>query len=296
MTPEQAQHYNILMQSKGSRQYLANVFDFNWTPFVSSYYGYRVHPISGLKNYHKGVDIGVPTGTEIRAGQDGVATTGYDAGGYGYYVTIENADGLVSKYAHCSELLVSNGQSVAIGDVIALVGSTGNSTGPHLHLEVLKNGQYLNPIYFADTGGAFADEIRYGDAGDPLSDGTYEALLSWGERYIGYPYVWGGSTPETSFDCSGFVCWIVNQSGAGSVGRTTAQGLYNLCTPVSPSEAAPGDLVFFTNTYSTIDTCTHVALYVGNGMMLHAGNPIGYASMNTPYWQSHFYSYGRISG
>jgi cell wall-associated NlpC family hydrolase len=130
--------------------------------------------------------------------------------------------------------------------------------------------------------------------GEALSDERFAAMIAEGEKYLGYPYVWGGSTPETSFDCSGFVCWVINHSGIGSVGRTTAQGLYNYCTPVSEAEAKPGDLIFFTKTYATTDTCTHVAIYVGDGMMLHAGNPIQYASFETTYWTNHFYSFGRI--
>ena len=146
MNAEQAQLFNVLMMTKGNRQYVSNVFgDTNWLPYVTSYYGYRVHPISGEKNYHKAVDIGMPQGTEILAGHDGVVTQAGEAGSYGLIVVLEGAmeDGktLTTKYAHCSELLVSAGQEVKQGDVIAKVGSTGDSTGPHLHLEVLVDGQ-----------------------------------------------------------------------------------------------------------------------------------------------------------
>lgn len=153
MSADQSEHFEILMQSKGNRQYVGNPFGFNWLPYVTSYYGYRIHPISGEKDYHKGIDIGVPAGTEIKAGFDGTVTAaGYDAGGYGNYVVIEmqKDDGTVieAKYAHCDSLLVSVGQTVSQGDIIATVGNTGNSTGPHLHLEVVKDGEYLNPIYY----------------------------------------------------------------------------------------------------------------------------------------------------
>ncbi len=105
----------------------------------------------------------------------------------------------------------------------------------------------------------------------------------------------GGSSPSTSFDCSGFVCWAINHSGGGTnVGRTTAQGLYNLSKKISRSEARRGDIIFFTKTYNTSDAVTHVGIYMGNGQMLHCGNPIGYASINTSYWTSHFYGFGRI--
>ena len=130
---------------------------------------------------------------------------------------------------------------------------------------------------------------------EALSDERFAAMIAEAEKYLGYPYVWGGSSPSTSFDCSGFVCWVINQSGVGSVGRTTAQGIFNHTTPIAPSEAKPGDIIFFTGTYDSGSAVSHVGIYAGNGMMIHCGNPISYASVNTPYWQSHFYAYGRIN-
>ena len=123
-----------------------------------------------------------------------------------------------------------------------------------------------------------------------LDDETFAAMLSEAEKYIGYPYVWGGSSPATSFDCSGYLSWVINHSG-WSVGRQTAQGLYNLCTPVRSPK--PGDLVFFKGTYDTPGV-SHCGIYVGDGRMLHCGDPIGYANLNSNYWQSHFYAYGRL--
>jgi len=300
LSGEQLAHYALLMQTNGSRQYLANPFgDMNWLPYVTSYYGYRIHPISGVKDLHRGVDIGLPTGTEIHSGQKGTVTfAGYN-GDYGNVVIIEDEKGLVSKYAHCDSLLVSAGQTVNMGDVIATVGNTGNSTGSHLHLEVLKNGQYLNPLYFCDNG-SFNLTPSYGYAGTPMGDGTYAALIAEAEKYLGFPYVWGGSSPATSFDCSGFVSWVLTQSGVKNTGRLGAQGLYNICTPVSSSEARPGDLIFFTGTYSAPLPVTHVGIYVGTDAsgrprMLHCGSPIQYTYIDTAYWQQHFYAYGRIS-
>jgi len=296
MNSEQLERYNVYMATKGNRQYLESPFgDTNWLPYVTSYYGYRVHPTTGAKNYHKGVDIGLPEGTEILAGQDGTVTFAGNSGDYGLVVVLDDGNGLVSKYAHCSILLVSAGQTVQAGDVIAKVGSTGNSTGSHLHLEVIKDGQYLNPLYFAVTNDYGQGPEYNTNPGAAMGDGSYAALIAEAEKYLGYPYVWGGSSPSTSFDCSGYICWILNQSGVASVGRTTAQGLYNLCTPVSASEAKPGDLIFFTGTYSAGTPVTHIGLYVGGGKMLHCGNPIQYTSINTSYWQSHFYSFGRIN-
>ena len=127
---------------------------------------------------------------------------------------------------------------------------------------------------------------------DALEDAKFAAMIKEAEKYLGYPYVWGGSSPSTSFDCSGFVCWVVNHSG-WSVGRTSAQGLYNLCIPVSRSSARPGDLVFFKGTYKT-NGVSHVGIYVGNNRMLHCGDPISYTNINTQYWQSHFFTFGRL--
>ena len=126
--------------------------------------------------------------------------------------------------------------------------------------------------------------------GEYLDDETFAAMLSEAEKYLGYPYVWGGSSPATSFDCSGFVSWVVNHSG-WNVGRLGAQGLYNICTRTSSPR--PGDLVFFKGTYDTPGV-SHCGIYVGDGMMLHCGDPISYANLNSNYWQAHFYAYGRL--
>ena len=127
---------------------------------------------------------------------------------------------------------------------------------------------------------------------EALEDETFAAMIAEADKYVGYPYVWGGSSPSTSFDCSGFISWVLNHSG-WSVGRQTAQGLYNLCTPVTAGQAKPGDLVFFVGTYDTPGV-SHVGLYVGNSVMLHCGDPISYTSLNSSYWQSHLYCYGRL--
>ena len=127
---------------------------------------------------------------------------------------------------------------------------------------------------------------------EALDDEVFAAIIKEAEKYLGYPYVWGGSSPSTSFDCSGFVSWVINHSG-WDVGRLGAQGLCNICTPVSSDNAKPGDLVFFTGTYDPPGV-SHVGIYVGNNMMIHCGDPISYANLNSSYWQSHFYRYGRL--
>ena len=127
---------------------------------------------------------------------------------------------------------------------------------------------------------------------EALDDEVFAAIIKEAEKYLGYPYVWGGSSPSTSFDCSGFVSWVINHSG-WDVGRLGAQGLCNICTPVSSANVKPGDLVFFTGTYDTPGV-SHVGICVGNNMMIHCGDPISYANLNSNYWQSHFYRYGRL--
>ena len=299
---EQTDRYGVYMQTYGNRQAFGNPFDFSWLGNVSSGYGWRVHPISREKSLHRGIDLAVAQGTPILAVQDGRVVSAGDAGSYGLCVVIEDDKGYQSRYAHCSSLNVSAGQEVKRGDVIAAVGSTGNSTGPHLHLEVMLNGEYLNPYFFVDNGddGTGAIPGTPGGpaipdySGEPMGDGSFEAMLHEAEKFLGWPYVWGGSSPSTSFDCSGYVSWVINQSGVGSVGRQTAQGLYNLCTPVSSANAQPGDLIFFTGTYSSPGPVSHVGIYVGGGRFIHCGDPISYANTGSPYWSAHLYGYGRL--
>jgi len=151
MDDDQTQHFYVLMQSLGARQIFGNPFDFDWRPFVSSLYGYRIHPIDGGKQFHWGLDMGLPTGTPLLAGLDGVVVyVGYHPTGYGNIVIIECEDGMQMRYAHCHEIFVTLGQEVERGDVIATVGTTGASTGPHLHIEVSVDGRRLNPIFFLE--------------------------------------------------------------------------------------------------------------------------------------------------
>lgn len=129
---------------------------------------------------------------------------------------------------------------------------------------------------------------------EAYNDETFAKLINEAEKYLGYPYVFGGSSPATSFECSGFVCWVYTHSGVHNLPRTTAQGIYNQCKRVSESEAKPGDLIFFKGTYNAGETVTHIGIYVGNNRMLHCGNPIQYTSIDTNYWRNHFYAYGRL--
>ena len=160
------------------------------------------------------------------------------------------------------------------------------------YMQTLGNRPDLFPTGSYPNASTVKEPTYYEIPPEALEDETFAAMIAEADKYVGYPYVWGGSSPSTSFDCSGFISWVLNHSG-WSVGRQTAQGLYNICTPVTAGQAKPGDLVFFVGTYDTPGV-SHVGLYVGNSVMLHCGDPISYTNLNSSYWQQHLYCYGRL--
>ena len=191
---------------------------------------------------------------------------------YDYYictVTLENFD-----LSHVPVYVIGEDQLSRYAIYMATLGN---------RPDLFPDSPYVNK-YITGKPGDYEVPAEY------LDDETFAAMLAEAQKYIGYPYVWGGSSPATSFDCSGYVSWVINHSG-WNVGRLGAQGLYNICTPTSSPK--PGDLVFFKGTYDTPGV-SHCGIYVGDGKMLHCGDPIGYANLNTSYWQSHFYAYGRL--
>ena len=282
----QKELFSAYNDTKGNLQMFATPVEFNWYSSVTSYYGYRIHPISGANQLHNGMDIGAPEGSKVMAGLTGTVVISAYNDSYGNYVVIKDSKGYELRYAHLSSRSVSAGSAVTKGDEIGLVGSTGNSTGSHLHIELLKNGERLNPIFYLETG----EGSIFG--GNEYTSEAAQRLLEEAARYLGTPYVWGGYSPS-GFDCSGFVSYCLTNSGVRNTGRLTAQGLYDICTPVSQSDAQPGDLIFFTGTYDAGVPVTHIGIYVGNGQMIHCGHPVQYTSINSPYWQSHFYGFGR---
>ncbi len=299
MDAERAELYGMYGETKGLLQAFDSPVDLYWYQYVSSYYGYRKDVGSQTEEFHRGVDIAVPVGTAVYAAHDGTVTAAAYDSYYGNYVVIEK-DGYVTKYAHMDSLDVNAGQSIKRGEAIGKSGNTGSSTGSHLHIECLYNGEYYNPLFYFCAGMKTIYGEGTGGAGnvlppDSLDDASVRSLLEEAARYLGKPYVWGGSSPETGFDCSGFVCHVYTNSGTYSLPRTTAQGIYNQCAPVSSADAEPGDIVFFTGTYQSGTPVTHVGIYCGGGVMIHCGDPVGYASISTPYWQSHFYGFGRLN-
>lgn len=198
------------------------------------------------------------------------------------------ADGSTYDYYICTVTLVNNNLSHIPSDILTQDQLELYAT----YMKTLGN----RPDLFGDS--VYVDKYintEYEDYTIPpeaLSDDRFAAMMDEATKYLGYPYVWGGSTPATSFDCSGFVCWVVNHSG-WSVGRTTAEGLRQLCVRVSPEEARPGDLIFFEGTYDTVGA-SHVGIYVGDNKMIHCGDPIQYANINSSYFSSHFMQFGRL--
>ncbi len=197
----------------------------------------------------------------------------YEAGDpytyYTCYITLENFD-----LSHAPVYIMSEEQ---LGMYAVYMATLGNRA------DIFPGSEYV---------GKYEDYTRYDIPPEALEDEIFAAMIAEAEKYLGYPYVWGGSSPSTSFDCSGFVSWVINHSG-WDVGRLSAQGLCNICTPVSSANVKPGDLVFFRGTYDTPGV-SHVGIYVGNQVMVHCGDPVSFANLNTTYWQTHFYRYGRL--
>ncbi len=209
------------------------------------------------------------------------------------FVADDNGDNVVEvTQTITKKILTVDVTNHSLETVIENWGLTGDQMERYRVLVQQKgNRDYLFPdsMYVTPGGG-----IHYEIPGEALTDERFRKMITEAEKYLGYPYVWGGSSPSTSFDCSGFVCWVINHCGNGwNVGRTTAEGLRQMLPAIRPSEAKPGDIIFFQGTYDTVGA-SHVGIYVGNGMMIHCGSPIQYASVNSDYFQRHFMCYCRL--
>ena len=280
LTEEQAQQYQIYMESRGNRPFLATPVQYDWRASVVGLYGERCVG-SDISEYDK-LDISMPSGTEVFAPFSGTVIGADDS-----FVTIHNERGYEVSFYSLGAVSVQPGQVVEKGGTIGRCGSS------PVRLSLSQNGTSYNPYFYFQTGEGYAYGGGSGEEGHPaVGDAAFQRMLAVAERQLGTPYVWGGSSPG-GFDCSGFVCYVLNQSGVRDVGRTSAQGLYDLCSHVGMGDAKPGDLIFFTGTYSSDHPVTHVGIYVGNGQMIHAGDPIKYSSIYSSYWQSHFYAMGR---
>ncbi len=234
-------------------------------------------------------EVEVRTRTETRTGTRTVLVEDEETGEwveqeepYQYQVKVEY------NYSILNVTLRNRGLSYAVE-------SAGLSDDERARYELLMATYGNRAELFADDIYATSTEgTDYTVCAEALSDEKFARMIAEAEKYLGYPYVWGGSSPATGFDCSGFVSWVINNCGNGwSVGRLTANGLLNICTVIPESEAKPGDLIFFQGTYDTAGA-SHVGIYVGDGMMLHCGNPIQYTSVTTSYWRAHFLCCGRL--
>src|SRR5574344_1613527 len=216
--------------------------------------------------------------------------------------TVHHSDGTTSSESYTYEVEVEYNyyilQTMLVNNTWDTVMAGLNLTADQQQRYALLMETYGNkPDIFGDDVNAVADPGEYADYQVPpeaLTDQSFANMLHEAEKYLGYPYVWGGSSPSTSFDCSGFVSYVINHCRVGwNVGRLGAEGLRNICSYVSPANAKPGDLIFFEKTYDT-SGASHVGIYVGNNMMIHCGDPIQYTSIDTNYWQQHFLQFGRL--
>ncbi|WP_139165151.1 CD1108 family mobile element protein [Butyrivibrio sp. INlla16] len=304
MNAEEKGFYDVYMATKGNLQQFSSPLELDWYSTILYNYGYQKNPVTGVVEFHNGIDISVAEGTKVQSVRNGtVVETGY-AEGFGNYISISSSDGYVHKYGHLSEIKVSAGQSVATGQTIGKTGSTSSIFGSELYVELMYNGKYMNPLFYMQNGTDYTARdntgkgsgVNVGDGTPPesYSDATVQRLMDEAEKYLGTDYHLPGEPPD-SFDCGCFVTWVFTKSGVKSMASTSAQGIYNQCTPISPDEAKAGDLIFFQGTYNNGRTVTHVGIYCGNGVMIHAGDPVKYSNINTTYWQQHFYSFGRLS-
>lgn len=288
MDSEEKEIFDAVYSCRGNLQSYAKPVDLSWYSYVSTHYGYAINNSTGETQLHRGVNINVRSGTEVTSAMEGIVTKVGYSDTFGNYVVTQDEKGVQIKYAYLQSIAVSEGMAVTMDTVIGTTGSTGSATGSQLYLEVVKDGVYYNPIFYIEAG----ENGLYGGAA--YDDETVRRLFAEAEQYLGMPYVWGGSSPSTSFDCSGFVSYVFTNSGVYNIGRLTAQGIYNICTPISPEEARAGDIIFFTGTYNAGEPVTHVGIYAGDGQMIHCGDPIQYTSIYSAYWQSHFYGFGRL--
>ena len=203
---------------------------------------------------------------------------------------IENEDGTMTEEPYLAAIYIT--------DLDLIYYNLEQYLGKALTYEQKYNALRIYQIVTSTAGETFPDDSEGNgnpSAGESMGDGSFQALLAEAQKYIGMPYVWGGSNPSEGFDCSGYVCWVYSHAGVYPLSRTSAQGIYNQCEVVSREEMQPGDLVFFSGTYATTNTVSHVGIYVGGNQMLHCGNPIGYANINSLYWTQHFYAVGRLN-
>ena len=276
LNAEQREMYDIYQITKGNRIMFGSPVDLNWHNGILYGYGYQCSGDMVIENSQ--MEVLVPSGTPVLSVMDGQVVR--IASGV---ITLKNEKGYTVKIGGCTNITVPVGTEVTKGQPIAQIGSAGKMT-----LSFSYRNNSFNPYFYLNVGSIL-------DSVEVEATGKAAQLIANAEQYLGTPYVWGGYSPS-GFDCSGFVSYVVNNCGAGfSFGRLTAESWRQQCSIISASQARPGDLIFFQGTYNT-SGASHVGIYLGDGKMIHCGNPVKISSINTAYWQQHFYCYGRIPG
>lgn len=276
LNAEQREMYDIYQITKGNRIMFGSPVDLNWHNGILYGYGYQCSGDMVIENSQ--MEVLVPSGTPVLSVMDGQVVR--IASGV---ITLKNEKGYTVKIGGCTNITVPVGTEVTKGQPIAQIGSAGKMT-----LSFSYRNNSFNPYFYLNVGSIL-------DSVEVEATGKAAQLIANAEQYLGTPYVWGGYSPS-GFDCSGFVSYVVNNCGAGfSFGRLTAESWRQQCSIISASQARPGDLIFFQGTYNT-SGASHVGIYLGDGEMIHCGNPVKISSINTAYWQQHFYCYGRIPG
>ena len=276
LNAEQREMYDIYQITEGNRIMFGSPVDLNWHNGILYGYGYQCSGDMVIENSQ--MEVLVPSGTPVLSVMDGQVVR--IASGV---ITLKNEKGYTVKIGGCTNIAVPVGTEVTKGQPIAQIGSAGKMT-----LSFSYRNNSFNPYFYLNVGSIL-------DSVEVEATGKATQLIAKAEQYLGTPYVWGGYSPS-GFDCSGFVSYVVNNCGAGfSFGRLTAESWRQQCSIISASQTRPGDLIFFQGTYNT-SGASHVGIYLGDGKMIHCGNPVKISSINTAYWQQHFYCYGRIPG
>ena len=276
LNADQREMYDIYQITKGNRIMFGSPVDLNWHNSILYGYGYQCSGDMVIENSQ--MEVLVPSGTPVLSVMDGQVVR--IASGV---ITLRNEKGYTVKIGGCTNITVPVGTEVTKGQPIAQIGSAGKMT-----LSFSYRNNSFNPYFYLNVGSIL-------DSVEVEATGKAAQLIAKAEQYLGTPYVWGGYSPS-GFDCSGFVSYVVNNCGAGfNFGRLTAESWRRQCSIISASQARPGDLIFFQGTYNTAGA-SHVGIYLGDGKMIHCGNPVKISSINTAYWQQHFYCYGRIPG
>ena len=231
---------------------------------ISSYFGKRTSPTAGASTDHKGIDIACQEGTDVVASKGGTVTVAESSASEGNWIVIKHNEHYTTYYMHNSTLLVKTGDTVAKGEVIALSGNTGISSGPHSHFAVLKDGKYVNPLDYVDP----KEEIAYSTT---ATTGMRKEMVSYAKQFIGNPYIYGGTSLTKGADCSGFTMKIYEHFDI-TIPRT-AQEQYNASEKITKKELLPGDLLFYGSSTASI---THVTMYIGNNQVIHASNSAPY--------------------